>query len=161
MGGGRYDGLVSRFSDQAIPSTGMSIGLDRLLAALGHMGLIAKPRTLVQVLVVSIGGVPESETLRLASELRAAGFCVEAYFGKKMNLKSQLSHADHYEIPVAVIVGGDELEKGVVSVKDLLEGKRKRESIEDREAYRQAGKTGQVTVPRAQMVSVVKELLGT
>lgn len=159
MGGGRYDGLVSRFSDRGIPATGMSIGLDRLLTSLGQMGLVEKPRTLVQVLVVSLGGVPERESLRLASELRAAGFCVEAYFGKKMNLKNQLSHADHYQIPVAVIVGGDELEKGVVSVKDLLEGKRQRESIEDREQYRQAGKTGQVTVPRSQMVTAVKELL--
>ncbi len=159
MGGGRYDGLVSRFMDRAIPSTGMSVGLDRLLAALSHLGLVTRERTTVQALVVSLGGVPEAEALRIAKELRDAGIRAEAYFGKKRNMKVQLSHADHYEIPVAVIVGGDELAAGVVSVKDLLAGKREREEIEDREAYRQAGKTGQVTVPRGDMIATVQGYL--
>ena len=159
MGGGRYDGLVSRFMDRAIPSTGMSVGLDRLLAALTHLGLVSTERTTVQALVVSLGGVPEAESLRIASELRAAGIRAEAYFGKKKSMKVQLSHADHYEIPVAVIVGGDELAAGVVSVKDLYAGKRERAEIGDREAYRQAGKAGQVTVPRAEMVETVKGYL--
>lgn len=160
MGGGRYDGLVSRFLDRAIPSTGMSVGLDRLLAALTHLGLVTRERTTVQALVVSLGGVPEAEALKIAKELRDAGIRAEAYFGKKRNMKAQLSHADHYEIPVAVIVGGDELAAGVVSVKDLLAGKREREEIEDREAYRQAGKTGQVTVPRSEMIATVEGYLG-
>ncbi len=159
MGGGRYDGLVSRFMDRAIPSTGMSVGLDRLLAALKHLGLVPTERSTVQALVVSLGGVPEAESLKIASELRAAGIRAEAYFGKKKNMKAQLSHADHYEIPVAVIVGGDELAAGVVSVKDLFAGKREREEITDREAYRQAGKTGQVTVPRAEMIETVRSFL--
>ena len=60
---------------------------------------------------------------------------------------------------LAVIVGGDELAAGVVSVKDLLAGKRERADIGDREAYRQAGKAGQVTVPRLEMVETVKGLL--
>ncbi|MCL4694730.1 MAG: histidine--tRNA ligase, partial [Candidatus Hydrogenedentes bacterium] len=159
MGGGRYDGLVSRFMDRAIPSTGMSVGLDRLLAALSHLGLATRERTTVQALVVSLGGVPEAEALKIAKELRDAGIRAEAYFGKKRNMKVQLSHADHYEIPVAVIVGGDELAAGVVSVKDLHAGKREREEIEDREAYRQAGKTGQVTVPRGDMIATVQGYL--
>lgn len=159
MGGGRYDGLVSRFMDRAIPSTGMSVGLDRLLAALTRFGLVSTARTTVQALVVSLGGVPEADALKIVSELRGAGIRAEAYFGKKRNMKVQLSHADHYEIPVAVIVGGDELAAGVVSVKDLQAGKREREEIADREAYRQAGKTGQVTVPRSEMVETVKRYL--
>lgn len=159
MGGGRYDGLVSRFMDRAIPSTGMSVGLDRLLAALTCLGAVSTAKTSVQALVVSLGGVPDAESLRIAAELRAGGIRAEAYFGAKRSMKVQLSHADHYEIPVAVIVGGDELAAGVVSVKDLLAGKRERADIGDREAYRQAGKAGQVTVPRAEMVETVKGLL--
>ena len=58
-----------------------------------------------------------------------------------------------------VIIGEDEIANGVVSIKDLLEGKAQREDIEDREAYREAGKTGQVTVPRTDLVDTVKELL--
>ncbi len=161
MGGGRYDGLVSRFMDRPVPSTGMAVGLDRLLAALTHLGAVAPERSTVQVLVVSLGGVAESETLKLAAELRASGLRTEAYFGPKKGMKHQLSHADHYGIPVAVIVGGDELAQGVVSVKDLFAGKQQREGIEDREAYRQAGRSGQVTVSRTCMVKTVRELLAS
>ena len=159
MGGGRYNQLVERFMERPIPCTGMSVGLDRLMAALTHLGVVPEEKTSAQALVGSLGGVPVRETLRVAAELRAAGIRTEAYFGPKMNMKSQLSHADHYGIPVAVIVGDDELAQGVVSVKDLLAGKRQREHIGDHETYRQAGKTAQVTVPRTRMIPTVKDLL--
>jgi histidyl-tRNA synthetase len=160
-GGGRYDGLVSRFLKQAIPATGASIGLDRLIPALQHLGALPKATTPVQALVVTMGNVPKAETLRVAAELRSAGIRTETFFAskKKMQMGNQLSHADHYGIPVAVIIGEDEIASGVVSVKDLLAGKAQREDIEDRDAYREAGKTGQVTVPRADLVSTVRELL--
>jgi histidyl-tRNA synthetase len=161
MGGGRYDGLVARFLDRPVPGTGMSVGLDRLLPALAHMGVAPAGSGAPQVLVVAVGRVPQPETLRLAAELRAAGFRTQTYFAsrKKMGMGNQLSHADHYGIPVAVIFGEDELAQGVVSVKDLLEGKRARADIDDREAYREAGKTGQVTVPRAEMAATVRSFL--
>jgi histidyl-tRNA synthetase len=161
MGGGRYDGLVSRFKDQSIPCTGMSIGVDRLVAALLYLGVMPPAATPVQALVVTMGGVPRAETLRLAAELRAAGIRTETFFAsrKKMQMGNQLSHADHSGIPVAVIIGEDELANGVVSVKDLVAGKEGREGIEDREAYREAGKTGQVTVPRADVAAAVRALL--
>ena len=161
MGGGRYDGLVSRFKDQPIPCTGMSVGLDRLMAALAHLGCVSTERTPVQALVVTMGNVPKSETLRLASELRNAGIRTETFFAskKKMQMGNQLSHADHYGIPVAVIIGEDELSKGVVSIKDLHEGKTGRADIEERDAYMEAGKTGQVTVSRTDMVAQVRAIL--
>lgn len=160
-GGGRYDGLVSRFSHQAIPCTGASIGLDRLLPALLHLGAQQPAGTTVQVLIVTMGNVPKAETLRLAQELRTAGIATETFFAsrKKMQMGNQLSHADHYGIPVAVIVGEDELAQGVVSVKDLVAGKQEREGIEDREAYREAGKTGQITIARTELVATVRALL--
>ncbi len=162
-GGGRYDGLVARFLNRPIPATGMSIGLDRLMAALKHLGIITTGLAVSQVLVVTVGKVPPSETLRLASELRAEGIRTESYFAsrKKRGMGNQLSHADHRGIPVAVIIGEDELAQGVVSVKDLRAGKEQREGIEDREAYRKAGKTGQITVPRVDLVQTVRDLLET
>ena len=161
MGGGRYNGLVERFSDRPIACTGMSVGLERLMGALRHQGSLPIPPPAVQVLVVTMGNVPKAETLRVAAELREAGFRTETFFAskKKMQMGNQLSHADHYGIPVAVIIGEDELANGVVSVKDLEAGKEKRDAIEDREAYRGAGKTGQVTVARAEMVGTVSALL--
>lgn len=162
MGGGRYNQLVERFAHQAIPCTGMSVGLDRLLAALLHLEAVRPVTTPVQALVVTMGNVPKAETLKVARELREAGIRTETYFAskKKMQMGNQLSHADHYGIPAAVIIGEDEIAQGVVSVKDLNAGKAGREEIADREAYREAGKTGQVTVARSEMVSAVRSVLG-
>ena len=160
-GGGRYDGLVSRFMNQAIPCTGGSIGLDRLYAALCHAGAVPADATPVQVLVVTMGNLPKVETLRVAAELRAEGIRTETFFAarKKMQMGNQLSHADHYGIPVAVIIGEDELAKGLVSIKNLHAGKEARDGIEDREEYRQAGKAGQITIPRSEMVAAVHKIL--
>jgi histidyl-tRNA synthetase len=159
MGGGRYNQLVSRFLDQNIPCTGMAVGLDRLTSALTRLGLIPKVKTTVQVLVVTMGKVPARETLKVAAELRAAGIRTEAFFGPKMNLKNQLSHADRNQIPVAVILGEDEIARGEVSIKDLLAGKKGREDISDHAAYRQAGRVSQVTVARGAMLDSVRQML--
>jgi len=159
MGGGRYDQLVDRFLDRPIPCTGMSVGLDRLMAALRRLDAVPAAKTFVQALVVTMGKVPLAETLKVAAELRAAGVRTEAYFGPKMNLKTQLSHADRFEIPVAVILGEDELARGTVAIKDLQAGKTQREHLIDHEAYRRAGKTAQVTVSRSEAVAAVRRLL--
>lgn len=158
-GGGRYDGLVERFLDRRIVGAGVAFGLDRLVGALAHMGALPPTRPGVEALVVSVGRVDLCAVLRVAGELRAGGIRTEVYLGAKSGMKNQLSHADHYAIPVAVIVGEDEIARDVVAVKDLLAGKREREGIDDREAYRKAGKTAQVTVPRGEMVATVRRLL--
>ncbi len=159
MGGGRYDELAARFLDREIPATGMSVGLDRLMAALTRLGAAPEARPHADALIVSLGNVNKADVLAAAQELRKEGVAAEPYLGAKRGMKHQLSHADHYGIPVAVILGEDEIAQGTVAVKDLLAGKREREGIEDREAYRQAGKTGQVTVPRAELVATVREIL--
>ncbi len=161
MGGGRYNQLVERFLNRPIPCTGMSVGLDRLMAALTHLGAVSPSKTTVQVLVVTLGKkIPKGETLKIAAELRAAGLRAEAYFDNKMRMGDQLSHADRQGIPVAVIIGEDELARGEVAVKDLGAGKELRKDIDDRDEYRKAGKTGQVTVLREEMVAHVMDLLG-
>lgn len=159
MGGGRYNGLVGRFLDREIPATGMSVGLDRLMAALSHLGAIQPVKTTVEALIVSLGNIPAGETLKVANELRAAGVRTEAFFGQKKRMKDQLSHADHNEIPVAVILGEDEIARGEVSVKDLRAGKAQRENIGDRDAYRKAGTSTQVTVPRTELIATVRQML--
>lgn len=161
MGGGRYNELVERFVNRPMACTGMSVGLDRLIAALQHLEVLEVATTPVQVLVVTMGRVSRADTLKVAADLRMAGINTETFFAarKKMQMGNQLSHADHYGIPVAVIIGEDEIANGVVSVKDLRAGKEGREDIEDRDAYLAAGKTGQVTVSRAEMVATVRGLL--
>ncbi len=161
MGGGRYDGLVERFLDRPIPATGMAVGLDRLLAALEQLGLAETASTAAQVLVCTMGKVPFDAALRVASNLRKAGLRTEIYAApkKRMKLGNQLSHADHYGIPVAVILGETEYEQGQAAVKDLVAGKEQREGIDDRDAYREAGTAGQTIVELEQIADAVKALL--
>jgi histidyl-tRNA synthetase len=160
MGGGRYDQLVARFLDRNVPSTGASIGLDRLMDALRHLGKVQLAPTTTKVLVLAMRGVAASELLRIAAELRAQGIPSEVFFGDpKAGIRDQLSVANARLIPVAVIMGEDELKSGKVSVKDLKVGAEARASIQDREQYRKSGKSGQTTVARADLVRTVKQLL--
>jgi len=160
-GGGRYDDLCGRFLGEKIPATGISIGVDRLMDALAHLG-VAKPlKSTVQVCVAAVGNVARTEVLKAATELREAGFNTLTYLGEKKSMSAQLSDADRYEIPIAVILGEDELARGEVAVKDLVAGKQRREGIADRDNYRQAGTATQVTVPRSAMIETVRTMLET
>lgn len=162
IGGGRYDSLVSRFSDKPVSCTGMSIGLDRLISAMEQMNLISPNQYYpYEVIIATVGNIPVKESLTIAKILRDAGIRTSIYTGQKpkTSLKDQLSHADHYNIPLAVILGEDELAKNEVSVKDLYYGKKARESITDREEYRLAGRISQITVPKEKLVETVKNML--
>lgn len=159
-GGGRYDGLVSRFLPQPIAATGFSVGLDRLLAALTHVGVVRPTPTVTDVLVVTMRHVEMKDYLALAAELRAAGLRTEVYMGRRKDgVSQQLSYANKKRIPVAIIMGGDEFAAGEVSIKDLDEGKQAREGIDDRDAYREAGTAGQSTIKHEEMIDAVKALL--
>lgn len=160
MGGGRYDQLVARFMDESIPATGVSIGLDRFMEALAHVGKVKVASTTTRVFVLSMKGIPTNELLRIAGDLRAEGIATEVFFGdRKVGFRDQLAVANAKQIPVAVILGEDELKAGNVSVKDLRAGMEARAGIQDREEYRKAGKTGQVTIPRSDLVKTVKQML--
>jgi len=162
-GGGRYDGLAGRFTGANIPATGASVGLDRFIAALRKMGKIKDPGSPTKVLVVTIPGTPGAELLRLAGELRGAGIATEVYFGQtgvKAGVKDQLALANTRGIPVAILMGEDELKAGTVSVKNMGAGSAERSDIKDPDAYRKAGKAGQVTVERAKLVETVRGIIG-
>ncbi|OQB43116.1 MAG: Histidine--tRNA ligase [Candidatus Hydrogenedentes bacterium ADurb.Bin179] len=158
-GGGRYNELCSRFLAQEIPATGASIGLDRLMLALRELSLLSCPKSTAQVCIATVGKVAPVEVMKLASELRAAGYNTLTYLGGKKNMAEQLSDADRYEIPVAVILGEDELQRGEVSVKNLIAGKQMRSGIVDHDAYLKAGRLTQVTVKRSEVAETIREVL--
>jgi histidyl-tRNA synthetase len=160
MGGGRYDGLIARFSEEPVPAAGVSVGLDRLIAGLQAAGKLQTAATSVQVLIVTMPGVPQPETLRLAAQLRQAEISTVAYFGEgKPRPRDQFSYANRYEIPVAVILGEDEVKRNVVSVKNLRLGEWLRRNITDNEEYRRRAREAQVEVPRDQLVATVQKML--
>jgi histidyl-tRNA synthetase len=106
-GGGRYDDLVKRFTGQEVPATGVSIGVDRLLAALRAKGRIGGTHE-GPVVVTVMDRDRMAEYQAMASELRNAGIRAEVYLGNPKNFGNQLKYADKRQSPVAVIQGSDE-----------------------------------------------------
>ena len=154
-GGGRYDDLVKRFTGQEVPATGVSIGVDRLLAALREKGRItADPKGPVVVTVMDKARMADYQTM--VAELRNAGIRAEVYLGNPKNFGNQLKYADKRNSPVAIIEGGDEKEKGVVQIKDLILGAKIAENatLEEWKA-----RPSQFEVPRDQLVAKVREIL--
>ncbi|WP_234189660.1 histidine--tRNA ligase [Shinella sp. NM-101] len=159
-GGGRYDGLVSRFMGQPVPATGFSIGVSRLMTALKNLGKLGEDEVLAPVLVTVMDGDVESmgRYQRFTQDLRAAGIRAEMYQGNWKKFGNQLKYADRRGAPVAIIQGGDERAEGLVQIKDLIEGKRLSGEIEDNIAWREA-RVAQVSVPEAELVAKVREIL--
>lgn len=137
--GGRYDGLVSKFSDLDLPATGASIGVDRFAAVMVDLGLFKERSTLADVLVTRLDRALDGTYLKLAGTLRAAGINTELYTGTG-KFRDQRIYADKLGIPILVIVGPDEQQNGVVSVKDMR------------------SKT-QVTVPQVQLPEEIQKIL--
>ncbi len=154
-GGGRYDDLVKRFTGQAVPATGVSIGVDRLLAALAAkgQGAAAEPGPVV-VTVMDRGRM--ADYFAMVADLRNAGIRAEAYLGNPKNFGNQLKYADKRGAPVAIIQGEDEAERRVVQVKDLVLGAQiaAQASLEEWKSQ-----PAQQEVPRAHLVEAVRQIL--
>ena len=158
FGGGRYDDLVLRFLGEKVPATGASIGVDRLLAALIHLGKVGKRKATARVLVAVIDSELRGDCLQMTYELRRAGIATELYLGGERGIGKQLKYADQWEIPVALLYGGNEKEKGVVTLKDMGAGRRKSEKIEDRQEWIEK-RPGQREAKRSELVATVRAML--
>lgn len=159
-GGGRYDGLVSRFMGQPVPATGFSIGVSRLMTALKNLGKLGADEVIAPVVVCVMDRDVESlgRYQKFVQELRHAGIRAEMYQGNPKNFGNQLKYADRRGAPLAIIQGGDERAQGVVQIKDLIEGKRLSGEITDNVAWRGA-RVAQVSVAEGELVAKVREML--
>ena len=165
FGGGRYEGLVERFLGRAIPGVGASIGVDRLLAAMQKLGLVEGSAATAQVLVTVMDRERITEYQRVTRELRLAGIRTEMYLGEEKGLGKQLQYANRQQIPLAVIIGGDEFAKDEVTIKNLklgaqLQDKKKAEGKE-RDEWLQLSRSVQVSVPRPAFVERIRSMLTT
>ncbi|UIJ71279.1 histidine--tRNA ligase [Aurantimonas sp. HBX-1] len=169
-GGGRYDGLVSRFMSQPVPATGFSIGVSRLITALKNLGRLEAAERPGPVVVTVMDRDRMADYQAMAAKLRAAlntdadgnptaePVPVEVFQGNPKQFGKQLQYADRRNAPVVVIQGGDEKAAGKVQVKDLIEGKKIAETIEDNAEWREA-RAGQELVDEADMVEAVRAIL--
>ena len=156
--GGRYDNLVDRFQSQKVPAVGSSIGIDRLLAALIALDKLDLPRATSQVLVTVMDRDRLGDYLNILAELRAAGIAAEIFSGDTKNLTKQVKYGDKVGVPFAVIVGSEEYEKGLVTVKNLEAGAEKAQATDNREEWLKA-EGFQETIPRGELIPYLKKRL--
>ncbi len=154
-GGGRYDDLVERFTGQKVPATGISIGVDRLLAALHAKGLAGTPEP-GPVVVTVMDRDRMADYQAMAADLRAAGIRAEVYLGNPKNFGNQLKYADKRGAPVAIIQGADEAARDMVQVKNLVLGAKiaAQATVEEWKSQ-----PAQVEVARADLVATVRDML--
>jgi histidyl-tRNA synthetase len=159
-GGGRYDGLVSRFRSEPVPATGFSVGVSRLLAALVHLKKIDTKAETGPVVVTTLDQEPArlADYQRMVATLRAAGIRAELYLGKG-KFGPQMKYADKRNAPCVVIQGSDEKQKGEVQIKDLVLGAEIAGLSKDRDDYLQKQAEAQFAVPEGQLVDAVRKVL--
>jgi histidyl-tRNA synthetase len=153
-GGGRYDGLVSRFRDQPVPATGFSIGVSRLQAALAA----APSRAAGPVVVTVFDQDRIAEYQAMVFALHAAGIAAELYLGSG-RFGAQMKYADKRNSPCVVIQGSEERASGVILVKDLRRGASLASDDSDRSEHLAAQANAQRSVPVGAMVATVREML--
>ena len=120
--GGRYDGLITQLGGEATPAIGFAMGMERVVALL-EQGATAPTASLADVYLVAQGDAAVRAMLPLADALRAAlpGRRIEANLGGG-NFKAQFRRADRSGAPLALVLGEDEMARGVAQLKPLREG---------------------------------------
>ena len=157
-GGGRYDGLVSRFRGEVVPATGFSIGVSRLQAALTMLGKLDTRPESGPVVVTVFDRDRVADYQKMVAQLRGAGIRAELYLGNPKNMGNQLKYADRRNAPCVIIQGSDEKAKGKVQVKDLILGAGLT-TTEDRDEYLKKQAEAQTEVDENDLVAAVRKIL--
>ncbi len=160
-GGGRYDGLVSRFRGEPVPATGFSIGVSRLAAALALVNKADTQPNFGPVVVTVFDSDRIADYQQMVAELRQAGIRAELYLGSG-KFGPQMKYADKRNAPCVVIQGSDEKNDAAgeqVVVKDLILGAELSKLEKGRDEYLQKQADAQRKVRRDQMVKTVQEIL--
>ena len=128
--GGRYENLAEYYTDKQLPGVGISIGLTRLFYKLNELQLIkAEKKSIAEVLLVPM--VQDlTVPIQIATDLRKKGISTEVYLNDK-KLKAKMKYADKLEIPYVIVVGEDEINSGIVKIKNMKTGEEKETSIQN------------------------------
>jgi len=161
-GGGRYDGLVSRFRGEPVPATGFSIGVSRLQAALTMLGKLDTTAEFGPVVVTVFDRDRVADYQKMVASLRAENIRAELYLGNPKNMGNQLKYADRRNSPCVIIQGSDEKDDPAgpqVILKDLILGAELAKLEKDRDEYLQRQGEAQTKVPQAALVDEVRKIL--
>ena len=155
-GGGRYDNLITRFTQSIYPATGVSIGLDRLLYAIDQKEIEkVKDNNPIVICVFDKKQMPQYN--KLLTLIRSSNINSEIYCGNG-NLKTQMKYANKKNAPAVILYGDNEIKSGTVTIKNLKLGKESSENVKIRENWI-SNKTAQITVKVENLVNEIKKLL--
>ncbi len=157
-GGGRYDGLVSRFRGEVVPATGFSIGVSRLQAALTMLGKLDTRPEFGPVVVTVFDRDRVADYQKMVATLRNANLRAELYLGNPKNMGNQLKYADRRNSPCVIIQGPDEKTKGKVLIKDLILGAGLTVTG-DRDEYLKKQTEAQIEVDENGLLEAVRKIL--
>jgi len=134
-GGGRYDDLVKNLLGLTVPATGGSIGVDRLAALMMLTDQIPQKQD-GPILIVYFDDDLMPLYQEIAQKMRKAGLQSEVYYGDNRSLKKQLAYADAKNSPMAILIGSNEAEQGVATVRNLKLGNELSKTITDKKEWR-------------------------
>ena len=155
-GGGRYDNLITRFTQSIYPATGVSIGLDRLLYAIDQKEIEkVKDNNPIVICVFDKKQMPQYN--KLLTLIRSSNINSEIYCGNG-NLKTQMKYANKKNAPAVILYGDNEIKSGTVTIKNLKLGKEASENVKIRENWI-SNKTAQITVKVENLLNEIKKLL--
>jgi histidyl-tRNA synthetase len=157
-GGGRYDGLVSRFRGEPVPATGFSIGVSRLQAALTMLGKLDTAPVFGPVVVTVFDRERVADYQKMVATLRNANIRAELYLGNPKNMGNQLKYADRRNSPCVIIQGSDEKARGEVQIKDLIEGAKAAAAIASNQEWRET-RPAQFSCREDEIIVRVREVL--
>jgi len=130
-GGGRYDDLTGNFGLNDVSGVGISFGIDRIYLVMEELGLFPTNIDVsTQVMFANFGDKEAAFCMPLLKQLRAAGISSELY-PKAAKIKKQMTYANNKGIQFVIMVGEDEMESGILSVKNMESGEQSNLNIQD------------------------------
>ena len=148
---------MARFTGERTPATGFSFGVSRLASALRAAGRDLGGQARGPVVVIAFGAEDMAAYYGVVGELRAAGIAAEVYLGSS-GMRPQMKYADRRMSPAAIMLGGDEIAAGTVTIKDLDLGRELSAGVTENAEWREQ-RPGQQTIPRAELIPALLRIL--
>lgn len=128
--GGRFDNLAEYYTDKKLPGVGISIGLTRLYYQLSQINQIKADRESISKILIIPMEKELDECLQIASKLRKSGINTDIYL-EKAKIKKKMKYADKWQIPYVIIVGEEEINTKILTLKDMKTGEQKKLTIDE------------------------------
>ncbi len=117
-GGGRYDGLIEELEGPSTPGIGFGMGMERIIMVQDMRGAGPQPDDFCEAFVVTMGDAARLSGVSLVRELRLSGVRADMDHAAR-SMKAQFKYADKIGAKKVIILAGDELEKGIVKLRDM------------------------------------------